>query len=162
MVFGSSSFPPKPSPDLEPRALSSNFTSQMELSRHSSQNSRSVDLSSSTTIPSLQWFWRLFFHYAWTCCRQVFTYSCFTVTKESVIQKVVVGCITKTFCCQNTSKWKYIVIISSCKPNSHLIPLRHFNKSQTLLYSSSKGGEKLEFLEKFQRGESWESPKIYG
>lgn len=59
----------------------------------------------STTISGLQGFWRLLFHNACTCRCEVLTYGCFTVCKESVIQKVVVGYIAEVLRCQNTTQW---------------------------------------------------------
>ena len=53
----------------------------------------------STTITGLQGFWRILFHDARTCCCQVFMDGCFSVCKESVIQKVVVGSLTEILCC---------------------------------------------------------------
>lgn len=58
----------------------------------------------SATIPILQKFWRLLFHNAWSCSFQILPNCSFTVSKKSVIHKVIIYCISKVFCSQHTAE----------------------------------------------------------
>lgn len=57
----------------------------------------------SATITNLQKFWWLLFHDAWSCTSQILPNCCFTVSKECMIQKVIIYCISKVFCSQHTA-----------------------------------------------------------